>query len=95
VRRWRRFARIALIDKGLRVSEIFLRNLCFGVDVPTRVGYIEPMTNNNNNTATALYNLIADMADERRTFAAANGFSATDDEIADSIKASLIRMMSN
>ena len=51
------------------------------------------MTNTTANTTNALRNLIAEMADERRKFAAANGFTASDDEIADSIKASLIRMM--
>ena len=49
---------------------------------------------NNTNTAANIFALIADMADERRNFAADNGFTATDDEIADDIKASLIRMMS-
>jgi hypothetical protein len=45
-------------------------------------------------TATnTLADLIAEMADERRTYAAAHGFIATDDEIAESIKASLVRMM--
>jgi len=47
----------------------------------------------NNNTNTALTNLINDMIAERRQYAADNGFVATDAEIADSIKASLIRMM--
>jgi hypothetical protein len=37
---------------------------------------------------------ISAMIADRKAFAAANGFTASDDEIADSIKASLIRMMS-
>ena len=47
----------------------------------------------NNNTNTALTDLINGMIAERRQFAADNGFVATDQEIADHIKASLIRMM--
>ena len=47
----------------------------------------------NNNTNTALTDLINGMIAERRRFAADNGFVATDDEIADHIKASLIKMM--
>lgn len=47
----------------------------------------------NNNTNTNFRNLVNDMIAERRQFAADNGFVATDDEIADHIKASLIRMM--
>jgi hypothetical protein len=43
--------------------------------------------------ATSLQDLIFNMIDARRDHAAANGFTATDDEIAASIKASLIRMM--
>jgi hypothetical protein len=45
-------------------------------------------------TAQNFYNLISEMANARKEFAADNGFTATDDEIAESIKASLIRMMS-
>jgi hypothetical protein len=44
--------------------------------------------------AQNFYNLISDMANARKEFASENGFTATDDEIVDSIKASLIRMMS-
>jgi len=48
----------------------------------------------NTNTAEALTNMINDMINDRKAYATANGFTATDDEIADHIKASLIRMMS-
>ena len=47
----------------------------------------------NNNTNTNFRNLVNDMIAERRQFAANNGFVATDEEIADHIKACLIRMM--
>jgi hypothetical protein len=49
--------------------------------------------NNTTNTTNALTDLINGMIAERRQFAADNGFVATDQEIADHIKASLIRMM--
>ena len=48
----------------------------------------------NTNTAEALTNMINDMINDRKAYATANGFTASDDEIADHIKASLIRMMS-
>jgi len=47
--------------------------------------------------STVLGNAFADlvngMAEQRRQYASDNGFVATDEEIADSIKASLVRMM--
>ena len=46
------------------------------------------------NSAEAFVEMINDMAQARRDYAAANGFTATDAEIADSIKASLVRMAS-
>lgn len=42
----------------------------------------------------ALRDLIAAMADDRRTYAEQVGIEVTDDEIADDIKRSLVRMMS-
>ncbi len=51
------------------------------------------MTTNTNTPTAALRTMIAEMATARREYAAANGFTASDDEIADHIKASLIRMM--
>ena len=52
------------------------------------------MTTNNTAAANSILDLIAEMANARRAYAAENGFIATDEEIADSIKASLIKMMS-
>ena len=45
------------------------------------------------NTAEAFINMMNEMINDRRDYAANNGFTATDDEIADHIKASLINMM--
>jgi hypothetical protein len=64
-----------------------------GVDVPTEPWLDNDMTTNTNTPAAALRTMIAEMATARREYAAANGFTASDDEIADHIKASLIRMM--
>lgn len=47
------------------------------------------MNSNNNPLTELITNMIAD----RRNYIAANGITATDDDIADSIKAALIRMM--
>jgi len=51
------------------------------------------MSNTATTTNEALANLISDMINDRKAYATANGFTATDDEIADHIKASLVRMM--
>ena len=64
-----------------------------GVDTPTPI-WLDVCMTNNTNTTNALTDLINGMIAERRQFAADNGFVATDQEIADHIKASLIRMMS-
>jgi len=47
-----------------------------------------------NNTTNALATLINDMINDRKAYATANGFTATDDEIAAHVRDSLIRMMS-
>ena len=47
----------------------------------------------NTNTAEAFINMMNEMINDRREYAANNGFTASDDEIADHIKASLINMM--
>ena len=54
------------------------------------------MTNTNTTTATplALVDMVLQMIDDRKAFAAEHGFAPNDQEIADNIKASLIRMMS-
>ena len=47
-----------------------------------------------NNTTNALATLINDMINDRKAYATANGFTATDDEIAAHVRDSLIKMMS-
>jgi len=69
-----------------------LRKFAQSVDIYGNV-YILGYMNNTTNTTNALTDLINGMIAERRQFAADNGFVATDQEIADHIKASLIRMM--
>lgn len=49
--------------------------------------------NKHNNNSLSIFNLIADMADARRAYAEEHGFEATEEEIADHIKSSLINMM--
>ncbi len=53
------------------------------------------MTSTQNPTATslALVDMILQMIDDRKAFAAEHGFAPDDSEIADSIKASLVLMM--
>lgn len=48
----------------------------------------------NDTNTNPLTDLIAGMIAARRDYAATNGITVTDNDIADSIKASLIRMMS-
>jgi len=50
------------------------------------------MTTTTEAFATAVADLLAGMIDARRTFAADNGFTATDDEIADHAAASFVRL---
>ena len=50
------------------------------------------MTSTSQPARSPLGDLVADMIAERKQFAFDHGFVATDAEIADSIKASLIRM---
>lgn len=58
------------------------------------VPILDNMNNmNNNNNSLSIFNLIADMADARRAYAKEHGFEATEEEIADHIKSSLINMM--
>ena len=52
---------------------------------------IKDMSNTQNKLS--IFNLIADMADVRREYAKEHGFEVSDEEIADDIKSSLIRMM--
>ena len=47
----------------------------------------------NTTPAHAFRTCIAQMADARREFAAAHGFTVTEDEVAAHVKASLVRMM--
>ena len=49
--------------------------------------------NRTNSASNAFADLINGMIEERRQYASDNGFVATDTEIADNIKDSLIRMM--
>lgn len=51
------------------------------------------MSNTHTAPADAFINMMNEMINDRRDYAANNGFTATDDEIADHIKASLINMM--
>lgn len=51
------------------------------------------MSDMNNTTNHNFRNLVNEMIAERRAYAAANGFTASDDEIAAHIASSLIRMM--
>jgi hypothetical protein len=53
------------------------------------------MTTTQKPTATslALVDMITQMINDRKAFAAEHGFTPDDDEIADSIKASLVLMM--
>jgi hypothetical protein len=53
------------------------------------------MTSTQNPTAAslALVDMIMQMIDDRKAFAAEHGFAPNDEEIAESIKASLILMM--
>jgi hypothetical protein len=44
-------------------------------------------------TAAAFANMVNEMIEARRQYAADHDFTATDDEIAASVKASLIKMM--
>ncbi len=44
-------------------------------------------------TAEAFTAMVNEMIASRRSFAEENGFAATDEEIADHIKSSLVRMM--
>ena len=72
------------------------KNLTLGIDPAPCLWLDNGMTTNNTNTtatAAAFADMINEMINDRRNYAAANGFDATDDEIADHIKASLIRMM--
>lgn len=48
---------------------------------------------NNNTNTNPLTDLITNMIAARRDYATTNGLTVTDNDIADSIKASLIRMM--
>ena len=50
-------------------------------------------TQNTSPTALALVDMILQMIDDRKVFAAEHGFAPDDSEIADSIKASLVLMM--
>ena len=69
--------------------------MSLGVDIYANMYILRDMSNTaNTNTAEALTNMINDMINDRKAYATANGFTASDDEIADHIKASLIRMMS-
>ena len=52
---------------------------------------IKDMSNTKNKLS--IFNLIADMADVRREYAKEHGFEVSEEEIADDIKSSLIRMM--
>jgi hypothetical protein len=51
------------------------------------------MTSTQNPTALALVDMIMQMIEDRKAFAVEHGFAPNDQEIADSIKASLILMM--
>lgn len=51
------------------------------------------MSNTHTAPAEAFAKMINEMINACRDYAANNGFTATDDEIADHIKASLINMM--
>lgn len=73
----------------------FVPNLTDGVERLVFVPTLCSMNNmnNTNNTAEAFVTMVNEMINTRREFAEANGFTASDDEIADHIKASLIAMM--
>ena len=47
----------------------------------------------NTQNKLSIFNLIAAMADVRREYAKEHGFEVSEEEIADDIKSSLIRMM--
>jgi hypothetical protein len=48
---------------------------------------------NNNNITANFRSLVNEMIAERRAYAAANGFTVTDDEIADHVAVRLAMMM--
>jgi hypothetical protein len=51
------------------------------------------MTTNTATARQSLQTLIGNMADTRRELAAKHGITMTEDDIADSIKAALLKMM--
>jgi len=88
------FLGIPGLDEGMDQEILEISEL--GVDYRKGLRHTQDMTNTNTTTATplALVDMVLQMIDDRKAFAAANGFTASDDEIANNIKASLIRMMS-